>query len=56
MRDNGSADMLNYDGGMEWNRMEWNGMESNGMESNGMESNVIIIFVYNNYVRLLYCI
>jgi hypothetical protein len=39
MRD--SADMLNYDG---------------GMECNGMESNVIIIFVYNNYVRLLYCI
>ena len=47
MRDNGSADMLDYDGGMEsneWNRMEWNVM------------NVIIIFVYNNYVRLLYCI
>ena len=37
MRDDDDADMLDYDG---------------GMESNGMESNVIIIFIYNNYLRL----
>jgi len=37
---------------MEWNGMEWNRMKWNRMESNRMEWNVIIIFVYNNYVRL----
>jgi hypothetical protein len=31
MSDNGSADMLDYDEGM-----EWNGMESNVMECNVM--------------------